>query len=378
MAVEVSVVMPCLNEEETIGICIDKTRQAFEKHNIDGEAVVADNGSTDNSVKIAISKGAKVVYQPERGYGSAYQKGIEEANGKYIIIGDSDDTYDFSELGRFVELLRRGYELVMGTRLKGKILPGAMPWSHRYIGNPILTGILNLFFHTGVSDAYCGMRGFTKEAYKRMQIRTTGMEFALEMVIRASKIRLKITEIPITYYPRKGKSKLRSFSDAWRTIRFMLLYCPFYLFLLPGFSLFSFGMLLLFLLLPGPFFLFGHGFDVHMMVFGTLCAILGFQIITLGLYAKTYAVTSGLDESNRTLETFWRYFNLEKGLLLGFTVFFAGFAMNFYILSKWIAGGFGELRAVRPIVFASTLMVIGAQVFFSSFFLSILGVKKKS
>lgn len=220
--VEVSVVMPCLNEAETIGLCVQKSLQALKQNNLCGEVIVADNGSTDNSANIAQKLGAKVVHQPKRGYGSAYLTGFAAAKGKYIVMGDSDNTYDFSQLSNFLQPLRQGYDLVIGSRLKGQILEGAMPWLHRYIGNPILTGILNLLFQAGVSDAHCGMRAFTREAYDKMQLRTTGMEFASEMVIKAAKAKLNIAEIPITYYSRKGQSKLRSFRDGWRHLRCMV------------------------------------------------------------------------------------------------------------------------------------------------------------
>jgi len=222
--IEVSVVMPCLNEEQTIGICIKKTLNALKRISSSSEIIVADNGSTDASVEIARYLGAKVIYQPLQGYGAAYLAGIAAAKGKYIVIGDSDDTYDFSEINRFIQLLREGYDFVIGSRFSGEIIPGAMPWLHQCIGNPILTGILNILFKTHVSDAHCGMRAFTKRAYEKMELQTTGMEFASEMVIKAANVGLKITEIPITYYPRKGESKLNSFRDGWRHLRFMLLY----------------------------------------------------------------------------------------------------------------------------------------------------------
>ena len=220
--IEVSVVMPCLNEQATIGACIEKAHRTLKNLCISGEIVVADNGSTDNSVAIAQSLGAQVVHQPCRGYGAAYQTGIAAAQGKSIVIGDSDDTYDFSELNRFILPLRQGYDLVMGSRFKGEIRPGAMPWLHRYVGNPFLTGMLNLLFKAGVSDAHCGMRAFTREAYEQMKLKTPGMEFASEMVIKAVQAGLRIAEVPITYYPRKGESKLHSFRDGWRHLRFML------------------------------------------------------------------------------------------------------------------------------------------------------------
>ncbi|MBI1923313.1 glycosyltransferase [Candidatus Poribacteria bacterium] len=221
---DVSVIMPCLNEEATIGVCIQKVWRAFKTHHINGEVIVADNGSTDASVAIAQSLGARAVHQPCRGYGAAYQAGIAAARGKSIIIGDSDDTYDFSEIDRFLQPLGKGYHFVIGSRFRGEIRPGAMPWLHRYIGNPLLTGMLNLLFKAGVSDAHCGMRAFTREAYEKMTLKTTGMEFASEMVVKAAKVGLRIAEVPITYYPRKGESKLHPFRDAWRHLRFLLLF----------------------------------------------------------------------------------------------------------------------------------------------------------
>ena len=232
--IEVSVVMPCLNEEATVGACIEKAHRTLKRLGLRGEVIVADNGSTDASVPIAESLGARVVHQPIRGYGAAYQAGIQAARGKYILIGDSDDTYDFTDLERFITPLRNGYDFVMGSRFKGEILKGAMSWSHRTIGNPILSGILRWFFHTSISDAHCGMRAFTREAYEVMQLQTTGMEFASEMVIKVVQADLKLCEVPITYYPRQGESKLNSFRDAWRHLRFMLLLSPTHLFVLPG------------------------------------------------------------------------------------------------------------------------------------------------
>lgn len=275
---EVSVVMPCLNEEATIGICIEKALKALDTLGVSGEVVIRDNGSTDRSIEIARAYGDRVVivHEAERGYGSAYLKGFETARGRHILMGDSDDTYDLSELNRFLETLREGYDLVIGNRFKGHILPGAMTWSHRYIGNPVLSGILNLFFRTGIGDAHCGMRAFTRSAYERMHLQTTGMEFASEMIINASKAGLRMTEIPITYYPRRTRSKLNSLSDGWRHLRFMLLYSPTWLFLFPGSILFGLGILILLLLLPGPFLIAGHAYDIHFMVLGSMLALLGF------------------------------------------------------------------------------------------------------
>ena len=374
-SIKVSVVMPCLNEVETIGKCIQKAQAALKKMGVLSEIIVADNGSTDDSVEIAKSLGAKVVHQPVRGYGAAYLAGMEAAQGNYIVIGDSDDTYDFSELDKFVQPLREGFDLVMGSRLKGNILPAAMPWLHRYIGNPILTGILNFLFKAGVSDSHCGMRAFTKEAYEKMQLRTTGMEFASEMVIKAAKAKLKIAEIPITYYPREGESKLRSFRDGWRHLRFMLLYSPTHLFLIPGFILFLLGIIVTLLLLPGPLKIGGRSYDVHVMTLTSLLALLGFQVILLGLYARTYAILSGLEHKDKLIEWMWKHFSLEKGLLIGVASFASGFIVDAWIAYKWVKSGFGALDEVRTALFALLLMALGAQTVFSSFFLSILGIR---
>lgn len=376
MSIEVSIVMPCLNEEETIGICIEKCKKVFKEKNIAGEIVVSDNGSTDRSIEIAASLGARVVHQPEKGYGSAYRKGIEAAEGKYIIMGDSDDTYEFLEIERFVNPLREGYDFVIGSRFKGTILPGAMPWANRYIGNPILSGMLRLFFHTDISDSHCGIRGFTKEAYRKMNLKTTGMEFASEMVMRALKTKLKIKEIPITYHPRLGESKLNSFRDAWRHIRFMLLYSPNYLFLVPGLFLMFLGIIAQISILFGMIRIHGEAFDAHMMVLASMCSILGFQIGNLGLCAKTYAFSEGFEENSRVLAVFYRFFRLEHGILLGFFIFLIGFIMDFYIMIKWINFKFGPIGEVKLAILALTFIIIGIQTVFSSFFLSMMVIDK--
>ncbi len=375
---ELSVVMPCLNEEKTIGVCIQKAMKAMEDKGVTGEVIVVDNGSTDNSAKIANSMGARVISQPVMGYGSAYLMGLEEAKGKYIIMADADNTYDLQELGEFLDSFNAGYEFCIGSRFKGKILSGAMPWLHRYIGNPILTGLLNLFFGAKISDAHCGLRAITKEAYKKMNLKTLGMEFASEMVIKALKLKLKIKEIPITYYPRQGKSKLNSFRDGWRHLRFMLLYSPTYLFLIPGLLMFFPGLVILLVLLPGPLILGKLFFDIHYMVLGSLLAILGFQTVNLGVYAKAYSLTEHFEENDRIIEWFLRYFNLERGLIIGASVTLSGLAINGYILIRWILGNFGPLSEIRPGLVALTFTVIGIQMIFSSFFLSILGIKKKN
>ena len=370
----VSVVMPCLNEEETLGTCIQKAQKTMKELDIQGEVVVADNGSTDTSVEIAEGLGARVVHQPLRGYGAAYLAGIAAAQGQYIIIGDSDDTYDFTDLERFITPLRCGSDFVIGNRLKGKILRGAMPPLHRYIGNPVLTGFLNILFRSGISDAHCGMRAFTQEAYQQMELQTTGMEFASEMVINAKKADLKIEEIPITYSPRKGESKLNSFRDGWRHLRFMLLLSPIYLFLIPGILLFLFGLLGTAALLPGPLQIGSHAYDIHVMVLTCLLCLLGYQILLLGLSAQTLSVIRGFSKSNALIQFVYRNFTLEKGLFFGCVVFVIGFMIDTWIAYDWIKSGFGELQKIRPALFALLLMVLGAQTVFFSFFLSMLGI----
>ena len=372
--IEVSIVMPCLNEEETLGTCIQKAQNTLKELGIQGEVVVADNGSTDASVAIAEDLGARVVHQPLRGYGAAYLAGIAAAEGQYIVMGDSDDTYDFTDLERFITPLRDGCDFVIGNRLKGKILPGAMPKLHRYIGNPVLTGILNVLFRSGVSDAHCGMRSFTREAYQQMELQTTGMEFASEMVIKGIKTDLKIKEIPITYYPRKGESKLNSFRDGWRHLRFMLMLSPTYLFLIPGILFFLLGLIGTVALLPGPLQIGSRAYDVHVMVLACLLCLLGYQVLLLGLSARTLSVTRGFSSSDLLIQYVYRHFTLEKGLLLGCVIFAVGFLIDSWIAYGWMKSGFGELQKVRPALFALLLMVLGTQTIFSAFFVSMLGI----
>ena len=372
--IDVSIVMPCLNEEETLGTCIQKAQNTLEELGIQGEVVVADNGSTDASVAIAEHLGARVVHQPLRGYGAAYLAGIAAAAGQYIVIGDSDDTYDFTDLERFITPLRDGYDFVIGNRFKGEILPGAMPGLHRYIGNPVLTGILNVLFRSGVSDAHCGMRSFTREAYQQMELQTTGMEFASEMVIKAIKTDLKIKEIPITYSPRKGDSKLNSFRDGWRHLRFMLMLSPTYLFLIPGLLLFFLGFIGTVALLPGPLQIGSRAYDIHVMVLACLLCLLGYQVLLLGVSARALTVTRGFSHGDSLIPFVYRHFTLEKGLLLGCVIFAVGFLIDGWIAYGWVKSGFGELQKVRPALFALLLMLLGTQTIFSAFFVSMLGI----
>lgn len=374
MAIEISLVLPCLNEQDTIRICVEKANKAFAGGGLSGEVVVVDNGSTDKSVEIAKNAGAVVVYESAKGYGSALRRGIDEANGKYIIMGDSDDTYDFLEIPKFVKLLREGYDLVMGSRFRGKILPGAMTWSHRYVGNPILSGMLRLFFGGKVSDAHCGLRGFSKEAYKKMGLHTTGMEFASEMVIHALKKKLKITEVPITYHVRRGESKLSSFRDAWRHIRFMLLYSPNYLFLLPAGVIFLAGFLINIRLLFGPIHFMGRGWDLHVAIFSGMLTILGWQILNLGFAAKAYSHIIGLEESNIT-RRFLEIFNLERTIIFGVLIFLCGLGMSLYILYVWAMASFGELAQIKTGIIALSFIAMGIQTIFTGFLTSYLQIK---
>lgn len=373
---EVSIVMPCLNEEETIGRCVRKSLDVLRRHGIDGEVVVADNGSTDRSVEIAEGLGARVVYQPLRGYGNAYQKGFAEARGRYLIMVDSDDTYDFEDIPNFVALLRSGKEFVNGNRFKGTMAKGAMTWSHRYIGNPVLSGLLNLFFHTTLGDAHCGLRAFTREAYDRMGLQTPGMEFASEMVIHAAKAHLDIAELPTNYYPRAGESKLHTVRDGWRHLRFLLVYSPTHLFLLPGLLFFCLGLLGMALLLPGPFVLFGHGWDVHVMILSALVTLLGYQVLSLGVYAKTFSLTAQFDDDDPLLGGLMRLFTLERGLVLGGAFLALGLACLVSVYLQWASNNFGALDAIRPALLGMTLMAVGGQTVFSSFLLSLFTFRK--
>jgi glycosyltransferase involved in cell wall biosynthesis len=379
MSVHVSVVMPCLNERETVGICIQKAQRTLKALRIHGEVIVADNGSTDGSIEIAKSLGARVVHEKERGYGNAYRTGIEAAKGTYIVIGDSDDSYDFTDIERFIEPLRAGADFVIGTRFKGRIEKGAMPWSHRYIGNPILTWLLNSMYRTRVSDAHCGMRSFSKEAYERMNLQTTGMEFASEMVIKAAQVGLKTEEVPITLHRdgRSGRPHLRSFRDAWRHLRFMFLHSPTHLFILPGIVLFVLGLFIQFIILAGIFQSAGKTTDLHFMIFASLVTIMGFQILSTGFYARIYAATHDFVPETAGLRRLFKFFNLERGLLVGTLVFLAGAMTNIYILAIWIMNKFGTLNRLRLALFASTFVIIGVQIIFSSFFLSILGISRR-
>jgi len=375
----VSVVMPCLNEEDSIGICIEKALKAFEASGIDGEIIVSDNGSTDKSIEIANSFGEKVrvVHQPQKGYGSAYLKGLEGAKGDLIVIGDSDNSYDFTEMNRLLEPLKKeNCDMVIGSRFKGEILPGAMPWVNKHIGNPILSGMLRVLFGTSVSDSHSGFRAFTKDAYKKMRLRTTGMEFASEIVVSALKNHLKIKEIPIKYYARGGISKLNPLKDAWRHIRFMFMYSPNHLYLLPGLLFFFTGLLFQLLIFSlgsvniGPL-----NLEIHSMIFFNVLTLLGFQIILTGIYTKSFFYVSGFDQPKGLVSTAFNRFQLEWGLVTGLLLLVIGVSIMAYIFFQWVQAGFGGMARLKLVVLSINFTIIGIQIIFSSFFLSMLKIE---
>lgn len=375
--VDVSVVLPCLNEEEGLGPCLEKINQVFKSGHIKGEIIVSDNGSTDRSVDIARSHNARIVFERQKGYGAAYLKGLGAARGKYIVIGDSDNSYDFYDIPKFLEPLYNGYDFCIGSRFKGSIHKGAMPWTHRYIGNPILSFMTRLFFRTRLSDIHCGMRSFTSKAFFRMRLMTLGMEFATEMVVSAMTNHLKIREVPINYYSRKGKSKLRAMFDAWRHVRFMLLYCPIWLYVVPGGSGFILGIALLLVSLRGPFLFLGHQWDTHLVVFSSIISILSYQILNLGVCAHTYAIRQGFVRYDPFTLFFKRNFNLERGIVIGGIIFFVGLAINLFIVVEWAHRRFGSLYRLRESILALTLLTLGLQTIFSSFFISLLFLRRR-
>jgi hypothetical protein len=371
---KVSVVIPCLNEAESIERVVRAARDALDRAGLLGEVIVADNGSEDGSAELAERAGAKVVREPHRGYGSAYLAGFDAAQGEYLVMVDADLTYDLEDIPRFVTLLEDGADLVMGDRMDN-IRPGAMPWLHRYVGNPLLSGILNLFYRTGVRDAHCGMRALRRDVLPALDLQTTGMEFASEMVIRASKQDLDIRQIPITYHPREGESKLSSFRDGWRHLRFLLVHQPTYLFLVPGAFMSLVGALIT-ITVAAQVHVLGRAWDIHTMVAGALLLIVGSQVLALGLAARAYGVYF-LGEQDRLFEYLRARVKLEHGLLAGAALILLGVIFGSVIVYRWVDRGFGALSEARLAVLAAAVMIVGIQVFFSSFLLSILGLRKQ-
>ncbi len=370
----VSVVIPCLNEAENIDQCVRAAIAAMAEAGLAGEVVVVDNASEDDSAALAAAAGARVISEPRRGYGSAYLAGFAAASGAYIVMADADLTYDFNEIPRFVAELEAGAQLVMGDRM-GNIQPGAMPWLHRYIGNPALTGILNLFFRTGVRDAHCGMRALRTDVLEQLDLRTLGMEFASEMVIRASKEKLRIAEVPIEYHPRGGESKLSTFRDGWRHLRFLLVHSPTHLFILPGALLSLIGGIVMLTVLASINVL-GRRWDLHTEIGGALLSIVGSQVLALGLCAHAYG-TYFMGEKDAWFDRMRARFHLEHGLMLGGLIMLAGAILGAVIVVHWVQRGFGAISEEQDAIAAATLLIIGIQVFFSSFLLSILGLRRR-
>ena len=378
-AVELSIVMPCLNEVETLAACIRKAREAIANEGVEAEIIVADNGSTDGSPMIAAELGARVVSVHRRGYGSTLIAGIGAARGRFVIMGDADDSYDFTAIGPLIEKLRGGYDLVMGNRFAGGIEPGAMVWSHRWVGNPALTFISRIFFHAPVGDMHCGLRGFRKDAFDQLRLRATGMEFASEMVIKASLRRMKIAEVPVTLSP-DGRSRpphLRTWRDGWRHLRFMLLFSPRWLFLYPGLALFVAGGATGAVLETGPKHIGAVNFDIHTLLLAAFACLIGYQLIVFAVFTKVFAMEQGFHPPNPGYRALFRYVQLETGLAVGALLFLLGVAGTVVAVWSWGAVGFGNLDprlTMREVIPAAVLLTLGVQTIFASFFLSILGM----
>ncbi len=375
---EVSVVFPCLNEAEAVGDCVGETVAALDRAGIHGEVVVCDNGSTDDSERVATRAGARLVHESRRGYGSALRTGIRAAQGEYIVMLDADGSYDLGAIWPMVEKLRAGADLVVGNRFQGQLAPGAMPWAHRYIGSPILSGLLNLFFATSVGDVHCGMRAFTRDAYHRLALKTTGMEFASEMIARAARIGLHIAEVPVDYHPRAGASKLRRYRDGWRHLRFLLMYSPTWLFMIPSLLLFLTGFLLLVALAFAPITVLGRQWDMHVAAIASMLCVLGTQAAWLGISARTVAVIHGFDPEDRFISGFYRRFTLERGLALAGVFLLAGITIGAWVVVSWASQGFPQLDQIRPLLLAVTLVIVGVQSSFNAFFLSLLSVETRA
>lgn len=381
-SLELSILMPCLNEAETLEICIHKARRFLQEHGINGEVIVADNGSMDGSQEIAQKLGARVVPVAMRGYGNALTAGIQAACGDYVVMGDADDSYDFSNLLAFIEKLRQGYDLVMGNRFLGGIKPGAMPPLHRYLGNPMLTAIGRLFFGRSAGDFHCGLRGFKREAILRLDLRTTGMEFASEMVVKASLHHLRITEVPVTLFPdsRGRPPHLRSWRDGWRHLRFLMLYSPRWLFLYPGIALMLAGCISTTWLIAGPRVIDKITLDVHTLVYAALATSLGYQSIIFALFTKVFAISENLLPPDPRLTKLFDYVTLEVGLVGGAAMIAGGIALSTYAVTTWGAQSFGPLNPssiLRIVIPAALLIQLGVQTVLASFFLSVLGLRRR-
>jgi glycosyltransferase involved in cell wall biosynthesis len=383
--VEVSIVMPCLNEADTLASCIEKAQRALREANINGEILIADNGSTDNSPQIARDLGARVVHVEEKGYGNALMGGIAAAAGQYIIMGDADDSYDFLDIAKFVHKLREGFDLVQGCRLPsggGTVMPGAMPFLHRWWGNPMFSLFARWWFGAPVNDVYCGLRGFRKDFYQRLDQRCTGMEFATEMIIKSSLYHAKIAEVPIHLHPDGRKAHaphLKTFRDGWRTLRFFLMYSPRWLFLRPGLLLIALGILGYCLALPGVT-IHKMTLDVHSLLFASLAILCGYQSVTFAVFTKAFAISEGLMPPDPRMNKLFELVNLERGLIFGVVTLIAGIALLAAAVNQWRIAHFGHLdysHTMRWVIPGATLTAVGFQTILASFFVSILGMRRK-
>ena len=377
---ELTILMPCLNEAETLPVCIEKASRFMHRQGIDGEVLIADNGSTDGSPQIAGENGARVIHVEQPGYGAALRGGIEAANGRFVIMGDADDSYDFSRLEAFVERLRAGYQLVMGNRFQGGIAPGAMPPLHRYLGNPVLSFVGRLFFNSPARDFHCGLRGFDRKAILELGLVTPGMEFASEMVVKATLNKLRIAEVPTTLSPdgRGRPPHLRSWRDGWRHLRFLLIYSPRWLFIYPGLTLLLAGLLTLAALLPGPLQVGALTFDIHTMLFASLAAILGYQAVQLGVFSRFYGAQAGLLPSDPAVTRLVEFSTLERGLVIGVVLTVGGLAGSVTAVMSWGKTAFGTLNpqdVMRLAIPSATAIALGVQMAFGSFFLGVLKMR---
>jgi glycosyltransferase involved in cell wall biosynthesis len=381
--VELSIVMPCLNEAATVADCVKQAREALEKHRIDGEVIVADNGSTDGSRELAAAAGARVVPVPLRGYGSALLAGIASAQGEYVVMGDADGTYDFMTIDRFLAKLREGDDLVMGNRFKGGVAPGAMPFLHRWLGNPVLSWLGRLFFGSDVGDFHAGLRGFRRSSMLGLDLRTTGMEFASEMVVKSSLHGLRIAEVPVTLSPdkRDRPPHLRTWRDGWRHLRFLLLYSPRWLFLYPGALLMLAGTLVGLWLLPGERAIGSLRLDVHTLIYAAAAVVLGYQSVIFAVFTKTFAISEGLMPEDPRLTRLYRYVTLETGILAAIALVIVGLVAAAAAVGIWGEQGFGPIADIsftlRAVIVSSLAMTLGVQTFFASFFLSVLGLGRR-
>jgi glycosyltransferase involved in cell wall biosynthesis len=380
--IELSVVMPCLNESATLGTCIQKAIGAMREHGIRGEVIVADNGSTDGSQEIAAALGARVVPIEQRGYGNALRGGIAAARGRFVLMGDADDSYDFTQVNAFVTKLREGYDLVMGNRFRGGILPGAMPPLHRYLGTPVLSAIARLFFKSKIGDNNCGLRAFRRSAIEQLELRTMGMEFASEMIIKATMFGLRVTEIPTTLSPdgRGRAPHLRTWRDGWRHLRFLLLYSPRWLFLYPGIVSLGLGVVLGGILMRGPLTIGNIVFDINTLLFAAMAVLIGFQSIVFAMFTKVFAISEGLLPEDPRLDRMFRYLTLEVGVIVGVLLIFAGAGAWVFGLEYWKSRHFGALnpgKTLRIVIPGLVCFTLGIQTILSSFFLSVLGMSRR-